>query len=150
MKAKRIKAQIIEAIAQYPKNTIRVKNILSSRSLKLLASIGSINSHIIVKKETAKTANTNPIKATISKVIFTSFPPQSSDKMSVNFYFTSSDLTNNKLTKYHGFNSVVDVSVFDATGEEVEVSVDVSDPMRVTIDLGRLQVENTWQIKIEK
>lgn len=69
---------------------------------------------------------------------------------SINYLFTVSDLVDNNYTVYHGFNSTVDVSVFDEFKKEVEVGVDVSDPNRVTVNLARLNVSGTWQIKIEK
>lgn len=88
------------------------------------------------------------IKSSITKIIYLNVPPM--PQFSVTYFFTSADLVNGKLTKYHGFNSVVDVSVFNQFLEEIEVGVDSSNSNSVTVDLSRLNVIGNWQIKIEK
>lgn len=120
-----------------------VSKISVSFSFAFLSSIiksnKSINAAIISNKS---------IKSSILRVIYKEVSPIPVD--SLNFLFSASELINNTLTKYHGFNSRVDVSVFNELGEEVEVEVDASNLNYVTVNLGRLTVTNNWTIKIEK
>jgi hypothetical protein len=103
---------------------------------------------VISKPIISASINNYKQSAEVSKSIFVG--TSLAEKVSTNYFFTSNDLVDNKLTKFHGFNSVVDVSVFNNVNEEIEVAVDASNPNSVTVDLGRLEVTGTWTIKIER
>lgn len=72
------------------------------------------------------------------------------DVNSIKFNFTNADLVNGILTKYHGLNSIVDVTVSNGV-TEVEVTVNFDNLNQVSLDLTRIvPLVGTWTVLIEK
>lgn len=137
----------IEAAANVP---IDISTKLKISLIKIKSFEFDLNSTIRSIKK-SRITNKNKSKKTSARILTTTYLNAPIMPVnSINHLFTISDLVDNNYTVYHGFNSTVDVSIFDEFKKEVEVGVDVSDPDRVTVNLARLNVSGTWQIKIEK
>jgi hypothetical protein len=69
---------------------------------------------------------------------------------SLAFPFSSNDLVNLKLKKYHGWNTTaIDITVIDNVGKEIEISSQV-DNQYVEIDLTRCTISGNWTLLVEK
>lgn len=70
---------------------------------------------------------------------------------SISFEFSSSDLVNNTLTRFHGLNTKnVDVTIIDDTGKEIGLTSTVS-VSHVIIEMGRAVIPNgkKWTLLVE-
>lgn len=73
-----------------------------------------------------------------------------STKSNVIYHFTANDLIDNRLRRVHLLNSdVVDVSVIDDAGVEIELTPRIIDKNTIELDFNRISVNNTWKVMIE-
>lgn len=101
-----------------------------------------------IKSLTVNMVDAASIKTKLVKVIYLGESPVVVN--SIEFTLTANDLINNKLIKFHGLNSVVDVTVFDNLGTNVGIGIEIIDDDRVQLDFQRLVVNGIWKVLIEK
>jgi len=113
---------------------------------------------IIIEVESVESGNIDAslvqhrkITAKALDAIFYSNQGNQDNNVSIKFSFTTADLDNGILRKYHGLNSdVVDVSVRTNTNIEVEVPVLYDNANQVSLDFNSLlPLIGTWQVLIE-
>lgn len=96
--------------------------------------------------------STKPITAKIANVLVLDSGDSgggNDDDMSITYSFTANDLVDGKITKTHNKNKYVDVSVFDESGTEIMVGLDILNLNQVVIDLGRAIPTGVWRVLID-